>query len=130
MMKTIFVIYHLSFVISQGGSTMSIRGIDTQIMITRTADFVRETSSVQKQPEVTQDYLAVQTKIESAQEQSRVAATNESEMENIRTDKDGEGSGAEGNNDSRQEEQEMTEEQQKELLVAPAPYDQLIDIHV
>ena len=109
---------------------MSIRGIDTQIMITRTADFVRETSSVQKQPEVTQDYLAVQTKIESAQEQSRVAATNESEMENIRTDKDGEGSGAEGNNDSRQEEQEMTEEQQKELLVAPAPYDQLIDIHV
>ena len=108
---------------------MSIRGIDTQIMITRTADFARETSSVQKQPEVTQNYLAVQTKIESAQEQSRVKATNESEMENIRTDKDGEGSGAAGGEGSRQE-QEMTEEQQRELLVAPAPYDQLIDIHV
>jgi len=109
---------------------MSIRGIDTQIMITRTADFARETSSVQKQPEVTQDYLAAQTKIESAQDQSRVAATNESEMENIRTDKDGEGSGAEGREGSQQGEEEMTEEQKKELLVAPAPYDQLIDIHV
>jgi len=109
---------------------MSIRGIDTQIMITRTADFARETSSVQKQPEVTQDYLAIQTKIESAQDQSRVAATNESEMENIRTDKDGEGSGATGGEGSQQEEEEMTEEQKRELLVAPAPYDQLIDIHV
>jgi hypothetical protein len=109
---------------------MSIRGIDTQIMITRTADFARETSSVQRQPEVTQDFLAVQSKIESAQDQSRVAATNESEMENIRTDKDGAGSGAEGGEGSKQGEEEMTEEQKKELLVAPAPYDQLIDIHV
>jgi len=109
---------------------MSIRSIDTQIMITRTADFARETSSIQKQPEVTQEYLAVQTKLESAQEQSRVAATSESEMENIRTDKDGEGSGAAGGEGSNKEEQEMTEEQKRELLVAPAPYDQLIDIHV
>jgi len=109
---------------------MSIRGIDTQIMITRTADFARETSSVQKQPEITQDYLAVQTKIESAQDQSRVAATNESEMENIKPDEDGEGSGTAGGEGSKKEEEEMTEEQQRELLVAPAPYDQLIDIHV
>jgi hypothetical protein len=109
---------------------MSIRGIDTQIMITRTADFARETSSIQKQPEVTQEHLAVQTKIESAQDQSRVTATNESEMENIRTDKDGEGSGAAGGGGSQQDEEEMTEEQKRELLVAPAPYDQLIDIHV
>jgi hypothetical protein len=51
-------------------------------------------------------------------------------MENIRTDKDGEGQGAAGGEGSQQEEREMTEEQKKELLVAPAPYDQLIDIHV
>jgi hypothetical protein len=51
-------------------------------------------------------------------------------MENIRTDKDGEGGGAEGGDGSQQDEEEVTEEQKRELLVAPAPYDQLIDIHV
>ena len=108
---------------------MSIRGIDTQIMITRTADFARETSSTQRHPETTQEHLAAQTKVESAQDQSRVAATNESEMENIRTDEDGSGSGASGGG-SGSEEEEMTEEQKKELLVAPGDHDQLIDIYL
>ena len=107
---------------------MSIRGIDTQIMITRTADFVRETSATQKQPETTQNHIAAQTKVESTQDQSRVAATTESDMDHIRTDVDGEGSGAAGGEGSQQEEEEMTEEQKKDLLVAPAPHDQLIDI--
>jgi len=109
---------------------MSIRGIDTQIMITRSSDFVRETSSTQRQPEVSQEHLAAQQKIESTQDQSRVVATNESEMENIRTDVDGEGSGAAGGEGSQKEEQEMTEEQKRELLVAPADHDQLIDIMI
>ena len=107
---------------------MSIRGIDTQIMITRTADFAKETSSVQRQPETTQEHLASQTKIESAQDQSRVAATTESDMDTIRTDVDGSGSGAAGGGGSGQDEEEMTEEQKRELLVAPAEHDQLIDI--
>ena len=109
---------------------MSIRGIDTQIMITRATDFVRETSSVQRQPEVAQEHLAAQTKVNSAQDQSRVTATTESEMEHIRTDVDGEGSGAAGGEGSGRENEEMTEEQQAELLVAPAAYDQLIDIMI
>ena len=109
---------------------MSIRGIDTQIMITRTSDFVRETSSTQRQPELNQEHLANQTKIETTQDQSRVKATTESEMENIQTDADGSGSGAAGGEGSQQDDAEMTEEQKKELLVAPAPYDQLIDIMV
>jgi len=107
---------------------MSIRGIDTQIMITRTADFVRETSSTQRQPETNLEHLANQTKVESAQDQSRVAATTESEMDSIRTDVDGSGSGAAGGGGSGQEEEEMTEEQKRDLLVAPAQHDQLIDI--
>ena len=106
---------------------MSIRGIDTQIMITRTTDFVRETSSTQRQPETTQEHLANQGKVESSLDQSRVAATVETENENIRTDVDGSGSGAAGGEGSQQEEEEMTEEQKKELLVAPADHDQLID---
>ena len=106
---------------------MSIRGIDTQIMITRTADFARETSTTQRQPESNLEHLATQTKVESAHDQSRVASTTESEMDNIRTDVDGSGSGAAGGG-SGQEEEEMTEEQKRELLVAPAQHEQLIDI--
>jgi len=108
---------------------MSIRGIDTQIMITRATDFVRETSNTLRQPEVSQEHLAAQTKVDSTLDQSRVAATTESEMDNIRTDVDGEGSGAAGGEGS-QEEEEMTEEQKAELLVAPAEHDQLIDITI
>ena len=109
---------------------MSIRGIDTQIMITRTTDFVRETSHQQRHPEISQQHLANQGKADSIHDQSRVIATTEAENENIRTDVDGSGSGAAGGEGSQQEEEEMTEEQRKELLVAPADHDQLIDTWV
>ena len=107
---------------------MSIRSIDTQIMITRTADMAREAGSVQKQPEVAQSHIATQTKTESAQNQSRVASTNESEMENVRTDVDGEGSGAAGGEGSAREGENPEEEVPLGLRVAPAQHDQLIDI--
>ena len=109
---------------------MSIRGIDTQIMITRATDFVRETSNIQRHPETSQEHLATQGKIESTHDQSRIKETTESEMENIRTDVDGGGSGAAGGEGSEQDEEEMTEEQKKELLVAPADHDQIIDIRI
>ena len=107
---------------------MSIRNIDTQIMIQRQVDFSRDTSTTQRHPEVTQEHLAAQSKIESAQEQSRVLATTETENEEIRTDVDAEGQGAEGGGPGSRREEEMTKEQEKELLVAPAAHEQLIDI--
>ena len=110
---------------------MSLRGIDTQIMITRASDFVRETSSAQRQPEVNQEHAATQQKVESTQDQSRVSATTESEQENIHTDADGSGSGAAGGEGSGQgEEEELTEEQKRELLVAPPAIDQIIDLYL
>ena len=109
---------------------MSIRGIDTQIMVQRPADMVRETSALQRHPETTQEQLAAQQKQDSAQNQSKVLATTESEMENIRTDVDGGGSGAAGGEGSEQSEEEMTEEQQRELLVPPGEHDQIIDIMI
>jgi len=107
---------------------MSIRNIDTQIMITRQMDFSKDTSNIQRHPETTQEHIAAQTKVESAQEQSRVHSTTETENEEIRTDVDAEGQGAEGGGSGSQKEEEMTEEQKKELLVAPAAHEQLIDI--
>ena len=110
---------------------MSIRGIDTQIMTMRATDVLREASSTQRQPEVNQEHLANQTKVESTQDQSRVAATTEAENETIRTDVDEDGSGASGGEgQKRDDEEELTEEQEKELLVAPAAIDQIIDIRV
>jgi len=106
---------------------MSIRGIDTQIMITRATDFVRETSSIQRHPETTQEHLAAQQKIDSTIDQSRVAELTESEMENIRTDVDGEGSGAAGGEGSERDEEEVPDEENPELMVAPSNITHLID---
>ena len=75
---------------------MSIKGIDTQMMITRLTDNVRDTSVLQKRPEVEQDQLAAQGRVNDAQSQSKVIKTSESAMEKIRTDVDGEGGGAYG----------------------------------
>jgi len=73
---------------------MSIKGIDTQIMITRSADFARDASAMQKKPEVTQDFLAVKQKMADAHNQSRVRGTEQKEMEEIKADVEG-GSGNE-----------------------------------
>ena len=52
---------------------MSIKSIDSQIMIARTTDFSRDNSAIQKKPELAQEFLAVQEKLTVAQDQSRVA---------------------------------------------------------
>ena len=75
---------------------MSIKGIDTQIMISRLPDNARDTSALLKRPEVFQDTLAAQTKVNDAQEQSKVIKTTESEMEEIRADVEGGSGGAAG----------------------------------
>ena len=109
---------------------MSIKGIDTQIMITRTADAARDTSAMQRHPQISQENTADRFKAESVLNQSRVQSTEESEMENIRTDIDGGGSGAAGGGGSPQDEEEMTEEQMRDLMVAPAEHEQIIDIMI
>jgi len=110
---------------------MSIKGIDTQIMITRSSDFVKDTSAIQRHPETSQEHLAAQSKLDSAQDQSRVAATTESEMENIRTDVDGEGSGAAGGGGggSGDGEEDTEEEQINATLLVP-PGNNIIDITI
>ena len=89
---------------------MSIKGIDTQIMITRTPDVSRDASIVQQRPEVNQQILAESQKILVAQEQKRVKETEEAEMEGIRPDEDGGGgSEYEGGGGKHPEEEERDE---------------------
>jgi len=75
---------------------MSIKGIDAQIMVTRSPDFAREASALLKKPEMTQEFLAAQTKLTDAQDQSRVLGTEQAEMDTIRSDVDGGSGGAYG----------------------------------
>ena len=99
---------------------MSIRGIDSQIMITRSPDVARDASAIQKRPEVTQDYQAIATKVSDAHDQKRVKETSESEMERLHADKDGSGNGkysGEGGDGSGKD--NNNDDTEPGLLVAP-----------
>ena len=108
---------------------MSIKGIDTQIMITRLADSVREASVMQKRPEVARDVLATKEKINDAVEQSRVAKTAESEMDKVRPDVDEGGSGAyDGESGAGGRRDNWDEEPGADMIVPPG--NNLIDIKI
>ena len=106
---------------------MSIKGIDTQIMINRSPDVARDASNMQKRPEVQQEFLAAQQKAADAHSQSKVSRTTESEMENIRTDVDGRSSGG-GGEGSGSEKERRNDENQENMLVPPG--NSVIDIKV
>lgn len=75
---------------------MALRGIDTQIMVTRSADFARDASVMVKRPELTQEQFAAIQKMNAAHEQKKVLETAEAEMDQIRADKDGGGNSGGG----------------------------------
>ena len=108
---------------------MSIKGIDAQIMITRTPDYARDASAAQKRPEMTQDFLAAQTKMHDAIAKGRVAGSEQSEMETIRTDVDGgSGSSYEGEGEGKHGEGGEDGEIPRDLRVPPG--NNIIDIRV
>ena len=107
---------------------MSIKGIDTQIMIARTADFARDTSALQKKPEIAQEYLAVQEKINDAEDETRVAKMMESKLQELRADDEGGGGAAyDGDGDGEGEKRKRGKDD-KDMLV-PAD-EHVIDIKV
>ena len=107
---------------------MAIRGIDTQIMINRLPDNVRAASELLKRPEIVQDMLGAQSKINDAQEQNRVTKTAEAEMEQIRADVD-EGAGNEYEGDGGAEHSGEGEEETNPDMLVPVE-DHLIDIKI
>lgn len=107
---------------------MSIKSIDTQIMIARLSDSVREASAMHKRPEVAQDVLAHRERINDAEQQHRVAKATESEMEEVRTDVDEGGGGSHSGEASSRDDDEPDDEVDQDMLVPPIDY--LIDIIV
>ena len=51
---------------------MAVRGIDTQIMVTRSADLARDVGALVKKPELTQEQLAALHKMTAALDQKKV----------------------------------------------------------
>ena len=105
---------------------MSIKTIDSQIMIARTADFSRDTSALQKRPEVTQDFQAIKEKINDAHDQSRVGKSQESQKPEMQPDEGGDGRYY--GSASGEPENENPDDTGQNLLVPPS--DNVIDIKV
>ena len=109
---------------------MSIKGIDTQIMINRSPDFSRDTSTLQRRPEMAQTNLAEQQKINDAEQQARVAGTAESEMDRIRGDDERSGNPSQDGSGERGEPEEANEEEKiNPSLYVPAG-NHMIDIMI
>ena len=110
---------------------MSIKGIDTQIMITRTPEVSRDASIVQQRPEVNQALLAEQRNKAIARDETRVKELEEpAEAERIRTDEDGGGNNAYyGQDGSNQGEDGLTDEKGRPGMLVP-PRDHILDILV
>ena len=108
---------------------MSIKGIDSQIMIARSTDFARDTSALQKKPEITQDYLAVRERIQDAQDQSRVAKTLDSQKPELHPDEgDGGGAGYGAGSGAGSGKRGAKGENDEDMLVPPG--NNVIDIRV
>jgi len=78
-------------------------------MISRLTDSVRDTSALQKRPELHQDALAARARVDDAHDQEKVLKTGESEMEKIRADVEGgagNGYGAGGGSKKENDDQE------------------------
>ena len=109
---------------------MSIRGIDAQMMITRSPDFVRDASAMQKKPEMMQEHLAAAQKINDAQDQTKVSKTAESGMEKIRADDDGGTAGGYGGGGGGSEESEDEQGDRPDSGLYVAPGNNTIDITI
>ena len=109
---------------------MAIRGIDTQIMMNRLPDNVKDTSELLKRPEVLQDLLGNQGRLNDAQDQSRVAKLSEAEMEQIRADVDeSSANDYEGSESQRRENEEETEKKAAQELYVPKER-HIVDIRI
>ena len=75
---------------------MSIKGIETQIMINRLPDYAKDASALYKRTEVFQDHIAKQAKANDAKEQTKVVKTNESGLEALHPEDDDSGGNAAG----------------------------------
>jgi hypothetical protein len=110
---------------------MAIRGIDAQIMVTRTAEFSKDAVAQLKRNELLQDYLTVQSKETDMREAETVQRTPESEHMALHPDRDGGTQFAEarsGERDADKNEEASAEDENEDVGFAPEKH--ILDIEI
>lgn len=107
---------------------MSIKGIDSQIMVTRTAELAKEASSQIKKNETTQTHLAFQTAATEAEKKISVQTLQESQESELKLDLDKE-SAHSGHHKGESGSEKKDEEETSSINYVP-PGNNIIDIKV
>ena len=106
---------------------MSIKGIDTQIMVTRAAELAKESSNQIKRNELMQDYMSVQGRLIEEHEKQMVTGLNEAQEVAIQREREGSRGGAFAEGQARGESSLSDQELDEELLSGE---NHIIDIKV
>ena len=100
---------------------MSIKGIDAQLMVTRTAELAKESSNQLKKNELTQEYMNIQAAEFERQKKQMVSKTNVTENLRLHPDKDKSENNAGYYRRRKKEKKKNDGDPLDELKVAPDP---------
>lgn len=100
---------------------MSIKGIDAQIMVTRTAELAKESSNQLKKNELSQEYMNIQAAEFERQKKQTAPKTNAAENPRLHPDRDGSGDTAASYKHRQPKENKNDDTTLEELKVLPDP---------
>ena len=95
---------------------MSIKGIDSQLMITRAAELMKDSSVQLKKNELMQDFLAVQSKVIEEHEKQKVARAQETQEAEIQLERDRDSAQGERQGGASKRKKEETQDPNQKLL--------------
>ena len=104
---------------------MSIKGIEAQMMVARSVEYMKDSAAIQKKSELTQDYQTVLARVDEQRDQMKVAKTLEADQIKLHPDEGGGNGGGAGDGSG---EAGKGNESSPDMLVPPG--DNIIDITV
>ena len=105
-----------------------LKGIEAQMMVTRTADLARDANALQRKNDLARDYLAIQTKTLTDQEKQQVAQTLN--VQEVMIHKDKQEKGQQKQEEQSGEEKTFAEETTDDYIVPPSENHPTIDIKI
>ena len=105
-----------------------LKGIEAQLMVTRTADLARDASALQRKNDLTRDFLAVQAQALTNQEKQQIAQTLNAQEVVVHKDK--QEKGQQGQAEQSGEEKHYDEEINDEYILPPSENQTTIDIKI
>ncbi|MCL1817063.1 MAG: hypothetical protein FWG43_05635 [Clostridiales bacterium] len=105
-----------------------LKGIEAQLMVTRTADLSRDANALQRKNDLVRDYMAVQAQALAELEKGQVPQVLRAQE--VAINKDKQGSGQQDAKQQREDEPEYAWENDNELILLPAENSSTIDIRI